>query len=235
MVDTIRVEQGVTPSAPSPPPKRRWWRRGSLPYVLLIPAILLELLIHFIPMVAGVWISFLQLTLFYLRNWSAAPFAGLTNYPIAVNFTSATGRRCCTLSRSPASTPSSSSPCPGCSAWPPRSPCSARSAAGVRPHPLPDPIRDARLRPVITWKFMFQRHTGVINQILVFLHLVQPRPFWLIGHNSFVAGRRALWRTWPFAFLMLMAGPADHQGRPLRGGGARRRRDPGQVGTSPCR
>ena len=62
MVDTIRVKQGVTASAPSSPPKRRWWRRGSLPYVLLIPAIVLELLIHIIPMLAGVGISFLQLT-----------------------------------------------------------------------------------------------------------------------------------------------------------------------------
>jgi len=92
VVDTIRVEQGVTPSAPSSPPKRRWWRRGSLPYVLLIPAIALELLIHIVPMLAGVGISFLQLTLFYLRNWRAAPFAGFSNYAVAVNFSSATGQ-----------------------------------------------------------------------------------------------------------------------------------------------
>ena len=77
MVDTIRVEQGVTASAP-PSPQNRRWRRGWLPYVLLIPAILLELLIHIIPMLAGVGISFLQLTEFYLRNWRAAPFAGLS-------------------------------------------------------------------------------------------------------------------------------------------------------------
>ncbi len=76
MVDTIRAEQGVTASAPSSPPKRRWRRRGSLPYILLIPAILLELLIHIVPMLAGVGISFLQLTLFYLRNWRAAPVRG---------------------------------------------------------------------------------------------------------------------------------------------------------------
>ena len=67
----------------SPRPRRprrsaRRWRRGSLPYLLLIPAIILELLIHIIPMLAGVGISFLQLTEFFLRNWRAAPFAGLS-------------------------------------------------------------------------------------------------------------------------------------------------------------
>jgi multiple sugar transport system permease protein len=58
VVDTIRVKQGLTASAPSSPPKRRWWRRGSLPYILLIPAILLELLIHITPMLAGVGSAF---------------------------------------------------------------------------------------------------------------------------------------------------------------------------------
>ena len=32
-------------------------------------------------------------------------------------------------------------------------------------------------------------------------------PFWLLGDNAFcVADRRGVWRLWPFAFLMLMAG-----------------------------
>ena len=42
---------------------------------------------------------------------------------------------------------------------------------------------------IIAWKFMFQQQTGVIDQILVFLHLATPtnQPFWLIGPNAFVA------------------------------------------------
>ena len=43
---------------------------------------------------------------------------------------------------------------------------------------------------------------------------MRPRPFWLIGDKAFIAlVVVAIWRWWPFAFLMLMAGlqsiPAD--------------------------
>ena len=67
---------------------------------------------------------------------------------------------------------------------------------------------------VITWSFMLQRDTGMVNQALLALHLTHTRPFWLIGQNSFYSlVVVALWRTWPFAFLILTAGlqsiPAD--------------------------
>ena len=67
---------------------------------------------------------------------------------------------------------------------------------------------------VITWSFMLQRDTGMVNQALLALHLTHARPFWLIGQNSFYSlVVVALWRTWPFAFLILTAGlqsiPAD--------------------------
>ncbi|UXZ56781.1 carbohydrate ABC transporter permease [Curtobacterium sp. Arg-1] len=62
---------------------------------------------------------------------------------------------------------------------------------------------------VITWKFMFQRDSGALNHLLVDqLGLFGGNaPFWLIGNNAFVAVVVvAIWKTWPFAFLMLMAG-----------------------------
>src|ERR1039458_6873010 len=58
---------------------RRRKRRQWLPYVLLIPAVVMELLIHIIPMLVGVAISFFKLTQLYLGNWRQAPFAGLDN------------------------------------------------------------------------------------------------------------------------------------------------------------
>ena len=73
MVDTIRADKAVNGSAPH---RRTRRRRQLLPYLLLLPAVVLELLIHIIPMLAGVGISFLGLTEFYLSNWRAAPFAG---------------------------------------------------------------------------------------------------------------------------------------------------------------
>ena len=61
---------------------------------------------------------------------------------------------------------------------------------------------------VITWSFMFQRDNGLVNHVL---HR-QPAPetdpsFWLIGNKAFFSmAIVAIWRSWPFAFLMLTAG-----------------------------
>src|SRR6185503_4338445 len=60
-------------------------RQRVTPYVLLIPAVVLELLVHIVPMLYGAWMSLLKLTQFYIRNWSAAPFVGLGNYRTAIN------------------------------------------------------------------------------------------------------------------------------------------------------
>ncbi|WP_020390123.1 hypothetical protein [Kribbella catacumbae] len=43
----------------------------KLPYLLLAPAVLLELLIHIVPMLVGIWMSFVKLTKFFIANWSA--------------------------------------------------------------------------------------------------------------------------------------------------------------------
>ena len=74
---------------------------------------------------------------------------------------------------------------------------------------------DAILPGVIAWKFMLQKDNGALNH-LIFDNLGLPgdKPFWLIGDNAFAAVVIvAIWRLWPFAFLMLMAGlqsvPAD--------------------------
>lgn len=96
-------------------------RRGGLPYLLLLPAVVLELLVHLIPMVMGIVMSFRQLTQFYVRNWGEAPWAAFDNYKVAVDFTPRSARPCSTPSTSPACSPSSRSACPGCSAWPRRS------------------------------------------------------------------------------------------------------------------
>ncbi|HEX4257680.1 MAG TPA: hypothetical protein VH089_21480, partial [Streptosporangiaceae bacterium] len=66
-------------------------RKGGLPYLFLLPALILELLIHFIPMIFGVLISFKQLTLFFIRNWQGAPWAGWSNYHLAIDVHGAIG------------------------------------------------------------------------------------------------------------------------------------------------
>ena len=198
-------------------------------YILLIPAVLLELLIHIVPMLAGVGISFLQLTLFYLRNWPTPwRLAGFSNYAVAVNFSSAIGSA---LLHSFVVTILYTAIVLG-AAWVFGMAAAVftqrafRGRGAVRallliPYALPV------FASVITWNFMLQQDTGIVNQLLLSLHLVHGRPFWLIGQDRFlVAGRRAT-----LAYLAVRVpdphgGPAEHPGRPVRGGVARCR-DPG--------
>jgi multiple sugar transport system permease protein len=207
VVDTLRVPGGVTASTP-PPPRQRRWRREWLPYVLLIPAVLLELLIHIIPMLAGVGISFLQLTELYLSNWRAAPFAGTSNYAIAVNFHGAIGQA---LLHSFTVTILYTAIVLAVS-WTFGMAAAVFTQRAFRGRGV---IRTIFLIPyalpvfasVITWNFMLQRDTGMVNQLLLDLHLIHSPAFWLIGQNSFYSlVVVAIWRTWPFAFLILTAG-----------------------------
>ena len=54
-------------------------RRG-LPYLLLAPAVLFMLIVHFIPMLTGLWLSLLRLNIRTFDEFVGAPFAGLRNY-----------------------------------------------------------------------------------------------------------------------------------------------------------
>ena len=69
---------GFAPAGGARPPRRpgsaaccAGSASGGLPYLFLMPALILELLVHFIPMIFGIVISFKQLTLFFIRNWTA--------------------------------------------------------------------------------------------------------------------------------------------------------------------
>jgi multiple sugar transport system permease protein len=209
VVDTAELERAAEVSPPEPPAKRRRPRREALPYLLLLPAVLLELLIHIIPMLFGVGISFLKLTQFYLSNWRQAPAAGFGNYRVALNFDLAEGKALLhsfivTLAFTLIVISLSWLFGMAAAVFTQRM---FRGRGVIRtifliPYGLPV------FASVITWGFMFQRDTGVVNHVLVDqLHLSTDRPFWLIGQNSFVSlVIVALWRTWPFAFLCLTAG-----------------------------
>lgn len=182
---------------------------GWLPYALIAPAAIFELAIHLIPMAVGVWMSFISLTKFFIRNWSAAPFAGLKNYRVAVDFDGVVGQK---LLQSFFVTCAFSALAVALS-W-----ALGMLAAVVLqkefkgrgffrtlflvPYALP------AYAGIITWNFMLQRDTGLINHVLVDqLHILSDRPFWLIGNNAFFSlVVVAIWRLWPFAFLTIMAG-----------------------------
>lgn len=208
------TEAGGSRPSPRPKPeprrKRRFftWNRWT-PYLLIIPAILLELLIHLIPMIVGIWMSFIQLTQFYITNWGAAPFVGFGNFNVALNFDNSLGRQ---LVGSFGTTLGFTLLVVGISFG--FGMCASlvlqRSFRGrgfirtlfLIPYALP------AYAGIITWKFMFQRDNGLVNELLVNnLHLFDEAPFWLIGDNAFTSVVIvAIWQQWPFAFLMTMAG-----------------------------
>ncbi|CAL9334574.1 carbohydrate ABC transporter permease [Streptomyces sp. enrichment culture] len=204
-------ERKARKSSPGAPRKRRSGRlrRISLPYLLLLPALLLELLVHLVPMVIGIAVSFKELTQFYIRDWTTAPWAAFDNYSLAVDFDAPVGEAllnsflttclftvlsvglCWLLGVATAVFMQES----------------FRGRGFLRtlflvPYALPV------YAAVITWAFMFQRDNGLINHVVHDqLGLTDSPPFWLIGDNSFVALLIvSVWRGWPFAFLIVMAG-----------------------------
>ena len=182
-----------------------WW----LPYALLAPAVIFELLIHVIPMVIGIWMSFLNLTRAFIANWGEAPFAGLENFRVALDFDAAVGEA---LLRSFLITCAFTVLVVGL-AWGMGMAAAVALQKQFRGRGL---FRTLFLVPyalpmyagIIAWKFMLQKDTGAVNHFLYDnLGLSGEKPFWLIGDNAFVSiVVVALWRLWPFAFLMLMAG-----------------------------
>ncbi|MEV6572940.1 sugar ABC transporter permease [Streptomyces sp. NPDC051577] len=184
-------------------------RRISLPYLLLLPALVLELLVHLIPMVIGIVVSFKELTQFYLRDWGNAPWAGLDNYSLTVDFDAPVGEAllssffttclftffsvgfCWLLGTAAAIFMQET----------------FRGRGILRtiflvPYALPV------YAAVITWAFMFQHDNGLVNHVIHDqLGLTDSPPFWLIGDNAFITLLVvSVWKGWPFAFLIMMAG-----------------------------
>jgi len=187
---------------------RRVARHRWLPYVLLAPAIIFELLVHVIPMLTGIGISFLKLNQFFLRRWLEAPFAGLSNYRYGVDFHGSIGMA---LLKSFGVTIAFTIVVVGFS-WLLGMFAAVMLQRSFRGRAL---LRTLFLIPyalpvyagVIVWKFMLSRDNGMVNHLLAQLHITDGHTFWLLGNNAFVSiVVVAVWRLWPFALLTLMAG-----------------------------
>ena len=186
----------------------RWLEKRRLPYLLIAPAIAFELLVHVIPLLTGVGISFLGLNQFFIRNWSAAPFVGFKNYSVALELGGPIGKE---LLHSFLITLAFTTLVVAI-AWG-MGMCAAllvnsefRGQRWFRtlflvPYALPVYVG------VIAWSFMLDQENGSVNALLGDLHLVDDPPFWLIGGNAFWSlVITVVWRLWPFAFLMTLAG-----------------------------
>ncbi|MFI0985681.1 carbohydrate ABC transporter permease [Streptomyces exfoliatus] len=190
-------------------PRRSGRRRIALPYLLLLPALLLELLVHLVPMLMGITMSFRELTQFYIRNWSEAPWSGLDNFTVAIDFDAPVGQA---LFKSFLTTCLFTVLSVGL-CWLLGTAAAVFLQENFRGRGF---LRTLFLVPyalpvyaaVITWAFMFQRDNGIINHVLHDQLGIGDSPaFWLIGDNSFWALLVvSVWKGWPFAFLTVMAG-----------------------------
>ncbi|MEV5540587.1 sugar ABC transporter permease [Saccharopolyspora shandongensis] len=192
------------------PARRRGWTpsRRALPYLLIAPALAFELLVHLVPMLGGLWMSLLELTQFHLRDWVRAPFAGLDNFGFALDLDGAAGAE---LLRSFAVTLAYAILTVGLS-W-----TLGLFAATLLQRSFPGRavLRTLFLVPyalpvytaVMVWKFMLDRSDGLVNTVLDDLGAGAGGTFWLLGDNAFGSiVITSVWRLWPFAFLVLMAG-----------------------------
>jgi len=182
-------------------------RAWTAPYLLLAPALVFELLVHVVPMLGGLWMSFRELNQFFLRSWVSAPPAGLGNYRFAVDFDGAVGAE---LLRSFSVTAAFSLLTVVFSfglglgaALLLQRPFRGRFLVrGLFLVPYALPIYTAAM----IWKFMLDRSDGVVNAALSGAGLGGGN-FWLLGGNAFLSlVVTAVWRLWPFAFLALTAG-----------------------------
>ncbi|MFG2478736.1 carbohydrate ABC transporter permease [Streptomyces fagopyri] len=203
---TVRKD---SPGAARGPRRTGRIRRIGLPYLLLLPALLLELLVHLVPMVIGIVMSFKELTQFYIRDWGTAPWSAFDNYKVSVDFSAPVGKA---LLHSFLVTVGFTLLSVGL-CW------LIGTAAAIY---MQDTFRGRGLlralflvpyalpvyAAVITWVFMFQHDNGLVNHVLHDqLHLTDKPSFWLIGDNSFYALLVvSVWKGWPFAFLIIMAG-----------------------------
>jgi multiple sugar transport system permease protein len=208
-VESVAAE--APEAAPDSAPRRRRSvaRQRRTPYLFLLPALVLELFVHFGPMLVGALMSLLTLTQYQLARWWEAPWAGLDNYRVVVDTGQPVGA---SLLHSFAVTTGYTGIVVAAS-WTfglaaALSLQNAGRGRGVLRTLFLVPYALPVFAAVITWRFLLQRDTGMLNHILVDqLGLLDGNAFYLIGSNSFWSLCAVeIWRQWPFAFLMIMAG-----------------------------
>jgi multiple sugar transport system permease protein len=191
-------------------------RRPLLPYVLLAPALLFLLVVHFIPMGVSLYMSTLRLNQGHLLEFLGAPFIGFQNfsyvlfdpisplraqfidaarntviYTIAVNLLSLVGGLMAALLVTR----------------------DFRGRGAVRTLLLLPWIVPTYVVGIL-WGFMWQPDTGIVNHVLHDTLRLPVRPFWIVGPLTMVAiVVPTAWRNFPQMMLMLSAGlasiPAD--------------------------
>lgn len=177
-------------------------------YLLILPAVLAMLFVHYIPMINGAIVSFKEINLFTVSRWLDAPWIGFANF---VEGFDPQGRLGARFWRS---------------LWNVTFFGAVTITAGYvigmavalllnRPFPGRNVVRALILLPYITpdsvaysvWRFIFQARIGLVNKWLLALGIIDEPELWLVGSKSIYAVMVAsIWKGWPFAALILQAG-----------------------------
>lgn len=220
---------GAAAAIPAPRPGRpaRWpGRAGSIRRLqhpayrrkviiwLVGPAVVLQLLVYALPVLAGVYTSFTSVNFSTLRTWLSAPFVGVRNYQLVLSTSAIAGP----LLRSFILSMIYVTIVVACSlvlatvavvlvrtltGW------VARVLQTLYILPFTIPI----FAGVLTWDFVFQGKGAATTFFASDLHLASTGTLWLDGSNAFWAMVIAtIWRSWPFAFLMLLAASQEIPG-----------------------
>src|SRR5215204_1515003 len=197
---------------PVPRPRRRVGAaaaRRRLALALITPAALFILLVHGLPTVGGVYLSFKELNTFTFAQLFGAPAAGLHNYtgifeadsPLRTGFFGAVQNTAVYTVATVGGTLAG-----------------GLAVASLLNRPIRGQrlIRTLMLTPWIVpsfvvallWQFMWQSDVGIVNKILVdYTGLLGDRPVWLSGESSlFAIIVPSVWRGLPFAMLIFFAG-----------------------------
>ncbi|MDY7077191.1 MAG: sugar ABC transporter permease [Chloroflexota bacterium] len=178
-------------------------RKNSFAYKLIAPALIAMLIVHFIPMGWGIYISFRDLSKFNIRDLSSTQFVGLLNFLraieaqdtdfvqslwVTIRFVFFTIIFCYPLGLIAALTANQR--------------FQGRTIfRGIMLIPLilPSVVSLTCLR------FMLQQN-GIVNHLLMQLHLIQEPIIWLVGKNTFwviVIGN--VWHRWPLYFTVFLS------------------------------
>jgi multiple sugar transport system permease protein len=186
------------------------WRRQRFPLLLIAPAVAFMVLVHLVPMGAGVYLAFLQLDTFTFFLLFDAPWVGFENFrdvlfeadnPLRSGFVDAAWNTVYYTSWTVG--------------------LSIAGGLGIalllnRRFPGRTLARTLMIAPwvvpsfvvALLWQFMWQSDSGIINELLVDrIGLLDERPVWLLGPNSMWAIIiPSVWRALPFVTLIFLAG-----------------------------
>ncbi len=177
-------------------------------YSFVLPVVILTFLSQFVPIAWNVYMSFHELDLYYIGRIKEAPFIGFQNYSYALNMFSDYGSdfwnsvkvtafyvlvsevSCYVLGM-------------GAALLLNRDFKGRNFLRGffLLPWILPSVVT------VTTFSQMFSKNWGIINHILLKLHIISDPIMWLSGKNAIYAlAISNIWVSWPFWYIILLGG-----------------------------